>query len=75
MRNNFFSKSAIKFKTTGKNSGRQRYLEGFNSGVKRVKEIFGNDTRKTFNRSTTKDSYTSNVTHNMEKCCSLKLEA
>jgi len=31
-----------------------------------LKEKFGNYTRKTFNRFTTKDSYTWNITHNME---------
>ena len=30
------------------------------------KEIFGSCTRKTFDRFTTKDSYTWNITHNME---------
>jgi hypothetical protein len=30
------------------------------------KEIFGNDTRKTFSRFATKDSYTWNITHNTE---------
>jgi len=31
-----------------------------------LKEEFGNNTRKTFNRFTTKNGYTWNVTHNME---------
>jgi hypothetical protein len=33
---------------------------------KRFKEKFGSHTRKTFNRFTTKDSYTWNTTHNTE---------
>jgi len=33
---------------------------------KRFKENFESHTRKTFNRFTTKDSYTGNTTHNME---------
>ena len=33
---------------------------------KMFKEIFGNDTRKTFNRITTNDSCTWNITHNTE---------
>ena len=33
---------------------------------KMFKEIFGNDTRKTLNRFTTKDSYTWNITNNTE---------
>ena len=33
---------------------------------KKLKEKFGNYTRKTFDRFTTKDSYTWNITHNME---------
>jgi len=33
---------------------------------KRFKEKFGSHTRKIFNRFTTKDSYTSNMTHNTE---------
>jgi hypothetical protein len=37
----------------------------WNSNEK-LKEKFGNCTRKTFNRFTTKDSYTWNITHNME---------
>jgi len=32
----------------------------------RLKEKFGNYTRKTFERFTTKDSYTWNITHNTE---------
>jgi hypothetical protein len=32
----------------------------------RFKEIFGSHIRKTFNRSTRKDSYTWNITHNTE---------
>jgi len=42
----------------------------------RVKEKFGNYTRKTFDRFTTKDSYTWNITHNTESTavCSLKRE-
>jgi len=37
----------------------------FNSNEK-LKEKFGNYTRKTFDRFTTKDSYTWNITHNTE---------
>ena len=37
----------------------------WNSNEK-LKEKFGNCTRKTFNRFTTKDSYTWNITHNTE---------
>jgi len=37
----------------------------WNSNEK-LKEKFGNRTRKTFDRFTTKDSYTWNITHNME---------
>jgi len=37
----------------------------WNSNEK-LKEKFGNCTRKTFDRSTTKDCYTWNITHNME---------
>ena len=37
----------------------------WNSNEK-LKETFGNCTRKTFNRFTTKDSYTRNITHNTE---------
>jgi len=37
----------------------------WNSNEK-LKETFGNCTRKTFNRFTTKDSYTWNITHNTE---------
>jgi len=37
----------------------------WNSNEK-LKEKFGNCTRKTFDRFTTKDSYTWNITHNME---------
>ena len=33
---------------------------------KSLKQKFGSHTRKTFNRSTTKDSYTWNITHNTE---------
>ena len=33
---------------------------------KKLKEKFGNCTRKTFDRFTTKDSYTWNITHNTE---------
>jgi len=33
---------------------------------KRLKEKFGSRNRKTFNRFTTKDSYTWNITHNTE---------
>jgi len=33
---------------------------------KMFKEIFGNDTRKTFNRFTIRDSCTWNITHNTE---------
>jgi len=33
---------------------------------KKEKEKFGNCTRKTFDRFTTKDSYTWNITHNTE---------
>ena len=33
---------------------------------RRFKEKSGSHTRKTFNRFTTKDSYTQNITHNME---------
>jgi len=33
---------------------------------KKLKEKFGNRTRKTFDRFTTKDSYTWNITHNTE---------
>ena len=33
---------------------------------KKPKEKFGNCTRKTFDRFTTKDSYTWNITHNTE---------
>jgi len=40
----------------------------------RLKEKFGNCTRKTFDRFTTKDSYTWNITHNMESTA-VKLEA
>ena len=36
------------------------------SSNKGLKEKFGNVTRKTFNRFTTKDGYTWNVIHNME---------
>jgi len=32
----------------------------------KIKEKFGNCTRKTFDIFTTKDSYTWNITHNME---------
>jgi len=32
----------------------------------KLKEKFGNYTRKTFDRFTTKDSYTRNITHNTE---------
>ena len=38
------------------------------------KEKSGNHNRKTFNRFTTKDSHTRNVTHNVLQCCSLKRE-
>ena len=34
--------------------------------TRRVKEKFGNYTRKTLDRFTTKDSYTWNITHNTE---------
>jgi hypothetical protein len=34
--------------------------------VTSFKEMFGSCTRKTFNIFTTKDSYTRNITHNME---------
>jgi len=37
----------------------------WNSNEK-LKEKFGSCTRKTFGRSTTKDSYTWNITHNTE---------
>ena len=37
----------------------------WNSNEK-LKEKFGRNTRKTFDRFTTKDSYTSNITHNTE---------
>ena len=37
----------------------------WNSNVK-LKERYGNCTGKTFDRFTTKDSYTWNITHNME---------
>jgi len=37
----------------------------WNSNVK-LREEFGNCTRKTFDRFTTKDSYTWNITHNTE---------
>jgi len=42
----------------------------------KLKEKFGSCSRKTFNRFTTKDSYTWNITHNMESAavCSLKRE-
>ena len=33
---------------------------------KSFKNIFGSHTRKTFNRFTTKESYTWNITHNTE---------
>jgi len=33
---------------------------------KRFKEKFGNHTKKTFSKFTTKDSYTWNITHNTE---------
>ena len=47
----------------------------WNSNEK-LKEKFGNCTRKTFDRFTTKDSYTWNITHNTEStACSVKLEA
>ena len=36
------------------------------NGNKTFKEIFLNHTRKTFNRFTTKDSYTWKITHNMD---------
>jgi len=43
---------------------------------KKLKEKLGNCTRKTFDRFTTKDSYTWNITHNTESIavCSLKPE-
>jgi hypothetical protein len=34
--------------------------------IKKLKEKFGSYTRNTFDRLTTKDSYTWNITHNME---------
>jgi len=34
--------------------------------IKKLKEKFGSCTRKTFDRFTTKDSYTWNITHNTE---------
>jgi hypothetical protein len=40
-------------------------LSHWNSNEK-LKEKFGRDTRKTFDRFTTKDGYTVNVTHNTE---------
>ena len=43
------------------------------SSNKRLKEKFCNNIRKTFNRFTTKDGYTWNVTHNIENI-SLKRE-
>ena len=42
---------------------------------KMYKEKYGSNTRKTFSRLPTKDSFTGNITHNTEKDCSLKLEA
>ena len=42
------------------NKGSQR------NSNKRFKEIFGSCNRKTFDRFTTKDSYTWNITHNTE---------
>jgi hypothetical protein len=47
----------------------------WNSNEK-LKEKFGSCTRKTFDRFTTKDSYTWNITHNMESTavCTLKPE-
>ena len=47
----------------------------WNSNEK-LKEKFGNYTRKTLDRFTTKDSYTWNITHNTESAavCSLKRE-
>jgi len=43
---------------TGNNRGLQNST--------RLKEKFGNHTRKTFNRLNTKGSYTGNITHNAE---------
>ena len=47
----------------------------WNSNEK-LKEKFGSGTRKTFDRFTTKDNYTWNITHNTESTavCSLKPE-
>ena len=44
---------------TSNNRSHQNSNKGF-------KEKFGNHTRKTFNRFIPKDSYTRNITHNME---------
>jgi GH25 family lysozyme M1 (1,4-beta-N-acetylmuramidase) len=42
--------------------------------VTRFMKKFGSHTRKTFNIFTTKDSYTSNITHNMENTAVWKLK-
>jgi hypothetical protein len=41
-------------------------ITGHQNSNKRFKENFGSHTQKTFNRFTTKDSYTWTVTYNME---------
>ena len=41
---------------------------------KKLKEKFGRYTRKTFDRFTTKDSYTWNITHNMESSAAWSLK-
>jgi hypothetical protein len=46
----------------------------WNSNEK-LKEKFGSCTRKIFDRFTTKDSCTWNITHKYGKYCSVKLEA
>ena len=45
-----------------------------NNNNEKLKEKFGNYTRKTCDLFTTKDSYTWNITHNKGKYCNLKLE-
>jgi hypothetical protein len=55
------------FEHTGKN------WSHWNSN-KICKEKFGSHARKTFNRFTTKGSYTRNITQNTEKYCSQKFE-
>ena len=61
----FLWRPAISSFKCPKKSGQQGSTRHLKVRTLKVKEKFGSCTRKTFDRFTTNDSYTSNITHNM----------